>query len=253
MNPLLNLHLFLKNHFANKELYEFGSIVLSNLLELSSHVYQNNSFKQQELKAIQQIVQNTSTTNTTHQLNQLTLDQYQPSYTINPLVDYFFYLEEWTSHEQFRIIYDSDIMPLRQKELQNVLLGRKEVLILFETTENELFGGCFEEVISKNDYGYCEDFNSFVFSIRGPNLRKPTKCPRINDLDDLCCFSLYFADNPEYIIDVENAFTLYCPLNSPVSQIDSSFKTSFKNTENVQMTRDPKKFALSRILIIQME
>ncbi|EKE40613.1 hypothetical protein ENU1_085490 [Entamoeba nuttalli P19] len=161
-----------------------------------------------------------------------------------------FYLKEWTGQHEFRILYDTDQQPFLQEYIQFTVIGRKNLVLLFETTKNALFGCYLEAPIYINEYGFAEDFDTFVFSLRSPKLPKPTKFGKLRSFGDLCHFSISFKADKQCIINVDGAFSIMFPLNEVVSEVNPNFKVNFKNALDSLLLGDDIDFALKRMFIL---
>ncbi|ELP93103.1 hypothetical protein EIN_053480 [Entamoeba invadens IP1] len=162
-----------------------------------------------------------------------------------------FYLEEWTGQHEFRIMYDTDIHPYTKNTLIETLNGKRNLTLLFQTKNSDLFGCYLEAPVNINEYGYSEDFDIFIFSLKSPYLLKPTKYTKLRSFADLCHFSLYFSDNEEDVLEVDGAFTLRFPLLDEVCEISTEISLSFKNASVKDFIGGYNTFALKRLLVLE--
>ncbi|ELP90023.1 hypothetical protein EIN_403570 [Entamoeba invadens IP1] len=168
-------------------------------------------------------------------------------------VNYLWYLQEWTSKEVMEIIYDSDELDITSNIIENVLSGRQNIVLLFETTQGELFGCYNKSVIKQNSVGFVEDKDFFVFSFKSKSLLKPTKYVKKCDCQNYVQndLSLYFPHSTEYVIDTASSFLIYLPLNDWCSEINIDFNKCFEGNA-ADFVGQSCSFALRRFLVIQM-
>ncbi|EDR26823.1 hypothetical protein EDI_252880 [Entamoeba dispar SAW760] len=78
-----------------------------------------------------------------------------------------FSIKSWTNCEKFEMIYDSDTMGFNQRTFQSTVYGRKNILGMVITKNNDIFGS-FHTVpikIISSDMNWTNDNDFFVYSI----------------------------------------------------------------------------------------
>ena len=172
---------------------------------------------------------------------------------------YFKQLEEWTSLKTSAVVYDTyyDSWDRYTCELNDRIIGRKNIVFLIETYEQDIFGYYENTTIELIDYEkwHSTDKNSFLFSLESNcRLDKPMK---FEVTKPVCGYSLSDKDHPFGLI----AFCGLC-LFKEEGRIENCYSEeaaycNFKGLTKVLCANQPNEdgevlFTLKRMRVIQM-
>ena len=153
------------------------------------------------------------------------------------------YLQQWTKYNQFECIYDTRKDEYHIKTIQQILYNKKNIIILIQTNEDDIFGSYHSSISSREVVSqqmkhsgwiwedHDKDMFLFTFSTHSETL-PPQHFPLI--LNSESCFCLYPSENHfEIVLWICYCLNLLKPLNCPKSFIFKDINSYYEmNSSN---------------------
>ena len=143
-------------------------------------------------------------------------------------------------HPNFKQIYKSSLDKKKRKNFINEIIGKNYILILVKTSEDNIFGGFFNKIISGNSSHI--DNSAFLFSLNHEEVYKINlgKKPYWFNTD------IFFSFGENDIILYNDCFENYSSI--------SSFPSSYGNNSCIQhrLTEGKKYFVVKEIEVYQL-
>ena len=163
-------------------------------------------------------------------------------------------LKEWSELNEVEVLFDSRIHSWEKStsEFGTKVKGKKNVAIIIEDMDGNIFGGYIVEEIGEQNV-WVEDFNAFLFSIESNRrIPQPTKYPIKGDKAKHAF--LIFDDDFEYLFQFGYGYDIVvCKQNHSTNFNSGVNETSF----GFQKIKNPlcsgKTFVASRIVALEMK
>ena len=165
-------------------------------------------------------------------------------------------LEEWTGLQCGEVLFDSDKdnWSINSSDLNDRIIGKKQLIFLIETDDGEKFGYYLNtEIIEKYDELIPTDFKSFLFNLQS-NGR--IKHPRKYEIIEIPCgYYLFDKSQPELLIVGNISMNKkehkeHCVIKNDMTEFhyDDQYTPSLYRENKLIVFFNPK-----RILVIQMK
>nr|BAN40350.1 hypothetical protein [Entamoeba invadens] len=162
-------------------------------------------------------------------------------------------LQGFTKKANFRLLFSSDLFPVKADVIAQKIMMKRNVMTLIITQSGCSFGFYNDEPITKDENGngqVINDKNGFVFSVVGPK-QQPLKLNTINPKDATFCLFNGIEHTSGIVLGVNNAF--YLKEDMPVYELNTiqkSFDATVKG--NVLLSEYfPSTFPIAKVFMLQ--
>ena len=160
-------------------------------------------------------------------------------------------LKEWTKKEKLTIIFDKGKDVFNRENCLEIMKGKKEIIILFESVEGTIFGSYHQ--LLPNDYNeWCNDRNHFAFTLRNKyDLKEKYDIHENNKYAFM--ITDYLEDDDESLTNILETGYFYSVSMKDKCSINSSFVSKYLNVSKFGIDvfgKDSSNIELKSILFI---
>ncbi|GAB1222669.1 hypothetical protein ENUP19_0121G0020 [Entamoeba nuttalli] len=172
-------------------------------------------------------------------------------------------LKQWTNCTQFQIIYDTRVEEFTIQQIQRILYGKDNIVLLIQTVENDLFGTYHSQIPTKRIVQQPQQFsnwigksdeNIFLFSLNNHNSPNNPLKFLSKALTETCLCLNTNESHFEIVLWISYCINLLKPLNSSKSFVFHSIKDYFYVNSPDDLLGKPNfmsTFIPKRFLILQ--